>query len=93
MSTVITTGTVIMFLALLAMFVFSRWRLRTIAMVLAASALLYAGVVAWFSKALDLALKRGNGSQRMDSVPHKVVESDRFEVPTDGVGGVRTNAP
>jgi len=86
MSTAITIGAVILVLALFAMLIFSRWRLRTVAIMLV-------GVVAWFSKALDTALKRRTGPQQADSVPHRAVESDRFHVPTNGVGGVKTNAP
>jgi hypothetical protein len=92
MSTVITIGAVILVLALLGMFVFPRWRLRTIAIILAAIALVYVGVVAWFSKALDTALKRHNGQQQVDSVQHKVIESDRLQVPTNAVDRVKTNA-
>jgi hypothetical protein len=93
MSTVVTIGAVILILAFLAMFVFSPWRLRTIAIMLAGLALVYIGGVAWFSKALDAALKRHNGPQQVDSVPHKVIESDRLEVPVNGVDRVKTNAP
>jgi hypothetical protein len=93
MKTVITIGAVILILALLAMFVFTRWRLRTIAFMLAGVALVYVGVVAWFSKALDAALRRQNGPQQVDSVPPKAIEADRFQVPTNGIDGVKTNAP
>ncbi len=93
MSTVVTIGAVILILAFLVMLVFSRWRLRTIAIMLAGVAVVYVGVVAWVSKALDTALRRHNGLQQVDSVPHKIIESDRFQVPTNGVDGVKTNAP
>ncbi|MEY2427291.1 MAG: hypothetical protein QOJ40_176 [Verrucomicrobiota bacterium] len=93
MSIVITFGAVILVLALFAMLIFSRWRLRTIAILLVGVAMVYVGVSAWFSRALDRALKRHTGRQQVDSVPHKVVDSDHFQVPTNGVDGVKTNAP
>ncbi len=93
MSTVITIGAVILILALLAMFLLSRWRLRTIGLALLGVAIVYVGVVAWFSNALDAALKRRSGPQQLDLVPRRVVQSDRFQAPTNGSGRVKTNAP
>ena len=93
MSTVIITGAVILTLALLAMFFFSQLRLKTIALLLAGIALLYVGAVAWFSSALDSALKRRSGPEQVDHVPRKVVESDHFNAATNGVGGAKTKAP
>ena len=83
----------VLILALLAMFLLSRWRLRTIGLALVGVAIVYVGVVAWFSSALDAALKGRSGPRQVDLVPHKVVQSDRFQAPTNGAGGVRTNAP
>lgn len=94
MSAVVTFGVVILILAFLAMFLFTRWQLRTIAFVMAGGAIVYVGVVAWYSNALDSALKRRSGHQPVDSVPHKVVESGNSQVQTNNSLGVsRTNAP
>ena len=93
MSTVITMGAIILMLAFLAMFLLSRWQLRTIGLALVGVTIVYVGAVALFSNALDAALKRRSGPQQVDLAPHKVVESDRFQAPTNGEGGVKTNAP
>ena len=81
MSTVITFGAVILILAFLGMFLWSRWRLRTIGLVMVGIAILYVGAVFWFDDALDTALKNRAG------LP------DRFQASTNGKGGLKTNAP
>jgi uncharacterized SAM-binding protein YcdF (DUF218 family) len=58
LSTAITIGAVILTVALTVMFFFSNLKLRTIAFRLAGIAIVYVGGVAWFSSALDAALKR-----------------------------------
>ena len=83
----------ILTLALVGMLFFSQLRLRTIALVLAGVAIVYVGVVAWFSNALDAALKRQSGPQQVDILPRKAMESDRFQAATNGVGAAKTNAP
>ena len=93
MSTVITIGAVILILAFFAMFLWSPWRLRTIGILLAGVAIAYAGTVVWLSDALARAIDRRNASPHVDSVPHKVGESDYFQVATNGAGAMKSNAP
>lgn len=66
---------------------------QTIALLLVGIAAVYVGVVAWFSNALDSALKRRAIPQQVDLVPRKVVESYNFQALTNGTGEVKTNAP
>ncbi len=65
MSTVVTLGSIILVLAFFAMFLFSRWRLRTIGFVLAGIAAIWVGAVVWFSYALERALERRNGPEHV----------------------------
>ncbi len=81
MSTVITLGATVLILAFLGMFLLSRWRLRTIGLVLAGVATVYVGVVFWFAGALDAALKSAQDTRSVSTLP------------TNGTGGLKTNAP
>ena len=65
MSTVVTLGLVILVLAFFGMFLFSRWRLRTIGFALAGIAAIFVGAVVWFSYALEKALEKRNGPEHV----------------------------
>lgn len=65
MSTVLVLALAIGIPCFLGMFLFSRWCLRTIGMVMAAGAVVFALAVVWFSHALQEALERRNGPRHV----------------------------
>jgi hypothetical protein len=65
MSTVVTFGLVILFLAFVGMFFFSRWQVKTIGYALAGVAAVFVGAVVWFSFALERALEKRNGPKHV----------------------------
>jgi hypothetical protein len=71
MDTVFTLGSIVLILAFFTMFLFFRWRLRTIGFLLAGIAAGFVGAVVWFSYALDRALERRNGPKHVFPLTEK----------------------